>query len=310
MRWIDSLSDNWKLKTWPKLSCSIQNYRSLLPAIENPWLGLTLFAFVLVAAGAVVHAQQVKKVPRIGYLSAATPSAVLDRTEAIRQGLRQLGYVEGKNIVFEWRYAEGRFDRLPALAAELVGLKADVIVTAGAQIARFVKEATSTIPIVMTNDSDPVGSGFIVSLARPGGNITGLSSLAQDLSAKRLELLKETVPKLTVRLPAILGSSAIPGNARSRRETEHAGSAFGVEIQYLEIKDPKDIERAFRAARKGRTRRTRAQRPSPRSAADSRLRGEEPAPSDLFQFGNRERRGPDELRREYCGLGQACNRLH
>jgi putative ABC transport system substrate-binding protein len=250
MRWIDSLSDNWNLKTCPKLSCSIQNYRSFLPPIENPWLGLTLIAFVLVAAGAVVHAQQVKKVPRIGYLSAATPLAVLDRTEAIRQGLRELGYVEGKNIVFEWRYAEGKFDRLPALAAELVRLKADVIVTAGAQTTRFAKEATSTIPIVMTNDSDPVGSGFIVSLARPGGNITGLSSLAQDLSAKRLELLKETVPKLT--RAAILGSSAIPGNARSLKETEHAGSAFGVEIQYLEIKDPKDIERAFRAARKGR----------------------------------------------------------
>ena len=196
------------------------------------------------------EAQQRTKVPRIGYLSASTASDVLDRTESFRRGLREQGYIEGKSIVIEWRYAEGKFDRLPDLAAELVRLKVDVIVTAGPSVTRPAKEATITIPIVMTNDSDPVGSGFVASLARPGGNITGLSSLAQDLSAKRLELLRETVPKLA--RAAILGSTAIPGNAQSLTESQHTAAALGVQVQYLEIKDPKDIEAGFQAARKGR----------------------------------------------------------
>src|SRR5215813_285058 len=129
------------------------------------------------------------KIPRIGYLMTRFLDPV--RTEPLRQGLRELGYVEGKNIVIEWRSAEGKIDRLPALAAELVRLKVDVIVTGGPAPTHAAKEATSTIPIVMTQDIDPVGSGFVASLARPGGNVTGLSTLAPEISGKRLELLKE-----------------------------------------------------------------------------------------------------------------------
>ena len=127
------------------------------------------------------------------------------RIEAFRQGLRELGYVEGKNIVIEWRCAEGKLDRLPALAAELVRLKVDVIVSAGPTATRAAKEATATIPIVMALDADPVGSGFVASLARPGGNITGLSTLAPEISGKQLELLKEIIPKLS--RVAVFGNS-------------------------------------------------------------------------------------------------------
>ena len=179
------------------------------------------------------EAQQPTKVPRIGYLSAASPSANAARIEAFRQGLRELGYVEGKNIVIEWRYAEGKLDRLPALAAELVRLKVDIIVTAGPTATRAAKEATSTIPIVMAQDGDPVGNGFVASLARPGGNITGLSTLAPELSGKRLELLKEIVPKLS--RVAVFGTSTNPGNAQSLREMELAAEAFGVKLQYLDV---------------------------------------------------------------------------
>ena len=146
------------------------------------FIGL-LTTFLLTTA-APAQTQQTTKIPRIGLLIAVSPSAAAARTEAFRQGLRELGYMEGKNIVIESRYAEGKLDRLPALAAELVRLKMDVIVTAGGQATRAAKEATSTIPIVMTNDPDPVGSGFVASLARPGGNITGLSTLCAGVKRK------------------------------------------------------------------------------------------------------------------------------
>src|SRR6266481_8951749 len=147
----------------------------------------TIVVFLVSLALASVHlaeAQQPKKVPRIGFLSTVSPSTSSARHEAFRQGLRELGYVEGKNIFIEWRSAEGKLDRLPALAAELVHLKVDIIVTGGRSATRAAKEATSTIPIVMTQDSDPVANGFVASLARPGGNITGLSTLAPELSGK------------------------------------------------------------------------------------------------------------------------------
>jgi len=158
--------------------------------------------------------------------------------------------VEGKNIIIEWQYAEGKLDRLSELAAELVRLKVDVIVTAGASSSRSAKEATSTIPIVMGFNNDPVGNGIVASLARPGGNITGLSSLAPEISGKQLELLKEIVPRLS--RVAVLGTSTQPGNAQSLRETELAAEAFGVQLQYLEVLAPKDFETAFQAAGKGR----------------------------------------------------------
>jgi putative ABC transport system substrate-binding protein len=198
----------------------------------------------------MADAQQTKKVPRIGLLFAATLSYQLDRVEAFRQGLRELGYVEGKNIVIEYRSAEGKFDRLPALAAELVGLKVDVIVSGGPQATRPAKKATATIPIIMAFDSDPVGNGFVASLARPGGNITGLATLAPELSGKQLELLKEIVPKLS--RVAVLGTSTQPGNAQALREVGGAAGAFGVQVQYLNVEDPEDIETAFRAGSKGR----------------------------------------------------------
>jgi putative tryptophan/tyrosine transport system substrate-binding protein len=209
-----------------------------------------LIAVVLLAFRVAVEAQQPKKVPRIGYLSFSSPSAMSTRTEAFRQGLRELGYVEGKNIVIEWRSAEGKRDRLPSLAAELVRLKVDIIVTAGPPATRSAKEATVTIPIVFAQDGDPVASGFVASLARPGGNITGLSTLAPELSGKRLELLKEIVPRLS--RVAVLGNSTNPANAQVLKETELAAGVFGVKLQYLDVLDPKDIETAFRAASKGR----------------------------------------------------------
>jgi putative tryptophan/tyrosine transport system substrate-binding protein len=209
--------------------------------------GLGAILFLLCSSAL---AQQRAKIPRIGFLTAGSLSAISVRVEAFRQGLRQLGYVEGKNIVIEWRSIEGKADRLPGLAAELVRLKVDVIVTAGPQATYTAKQATATIPIVMTFDSDPVGSGSIASLARPGGNITGLSTLAPEISGKQLELLKEIVPRLS--RVAVLGSSTTPGNAQSLKETELAAGALAVQLQYLDVRDPKDIATAFRAAGKGR----------------------------------------------------------
>jgi putative ABC transport system substrate-binding protein len=217
--------------------------------MRKPVIGFALSA-MLFALCPAVEAQQPTKVPRIGYLVANFPSTNPARNEAFRQGLRELGYVEGKNIVIEWRYAEGKFDRLPALAAELVRLKVNVIVTAGPAATSPAKEATATIPIVMGFDNDPVGSGFVASLARPGGNITGLSTLAPEISGKQLEFLKEIVPKLS--RVAVVGASTEPGNAQALREVEVAAGAFGVQLQHLDVRDPKDIETAFRAATKGR----------------------------------------------------------
>jgi putative ABC transport system substrate-binding protein len=217
--------------------------------MRKPVLSI-LFVVVLLAVGAIAEAQQPAKITRIGYLDAVSLSVNAARVEAFRQSLRKLGYVEGKNIFIEWRSADGKLDRLPALAAELVHLKVDIIVTGGRSATRAAKEATSTIPIVMTQDSDPVANGFVASLARPGGNITGLSTLAPELSGKQLELMKEIIPKLS--RVAVFGSSTSPGNAQSLREVELAARAFKVQLQYLDVLDPKDIETAFRAASNGR----------------------------------------------------------
>jgi putative tryptophan/tyrosine transport system substrate-binding protein len=208
-------------------------------------LSVTLFALCISA-----EAQQPAKGPRIGYLGGTSPSSLQSRTEAFRQGLRELGYVEGKNIVIEYRYAEGKLNRHPALAAELVRLKVDVIVTVGAGLTRSAKEATNTIPIVMAQESDPIGNGFVASLARPGGNITGLSTLSPEISGKRLELLKEIVPTLS--RVAVLGTSTGPGKSQYQRETELAAGALNVQLQYQEVQGTKDIEVAFRAAKKAR----------------------------------------------------------
>jgi putative tryptophan/tyrosine transport system substrate-binding protein len=218
-------------------------------AMKKSITGLTLCA-TLIALCASAEAQQPAKVPRIGFLGTASPSTISARIQAFRHGLRELGYMEGKNIVIEWRYAEGKLDRLREAAAELVRLKIDVIVTAGSTSTRAAKEATVTIPIVMGFNNDPVGNGFVASLAHPGGNITGLSSLAPEISGKQLELLKEIVPKLS--RVAVLGNSTTPGNAQAKREIEVAAGALKVQLQYLDVLATKDIETAFRDASKGR----------------------------------------------------------
>ena len=224
---------------------------NLKSAIQNlKWAGIFAIVLISIFAGVEARAQQATKIPRIGFLITSSPSAIAPRMDAFRQGLRELGYVEGKNIAIERRHAEGKFDRLPALAAELVSLKVDIIVSSGPTATRPAKSATSTIPIVMTFDDDPVGSGFVASLARPGGNITGLSTLSPEISGKQLELLKEIVPKLG--RVAVIGTSTRQGTEQSLKELETAAAAFGVKLQYLDIPNSKDIESAFRAASKER----------------------------------------------------------
>jgi putative ABC transport system substrate-binding protein len=205
---------------------------------------------LLLTLGAAAEAEQpVKKTPRIGFLWASRGPSPDART-GIHQGLRKLGYIDGQNITIEYRYAQGKFERLPVLAAELVRLHVAVIVTGGSTATRAAKEATSTIPIVMTNDNDPVASGFVTSLARPGGNITGVSTLRPEISGKRLELLKEVLPGLS--RVAVLGASDNPGNPQALSEAEQAATALKIQLQYLDIRSPKDIEPAFQEARKGR----------------------------------------------------------
>jgi putative tryptophan/tyrosine transport system substrate-binding protein len=211
---------------------------------------ICLLLTVILLTGATAEAQQATKFARIGYLTTGPRSTSSTRVEALRLGLSELGYTEGRNIVIEARYAEGKLDRLTDLAAELVRLKVDVIVTGGATVTRTVRKATFSIPIVMAQDPDPVGNGHIASLARPGGNITGLSSLSADLSGKRVELLKEILPQLS-RL-AVLGTSTNAGNERQLRETKTALGAFGVQLHYLDVLSRKDIQAGFRAASKGR----------------------------------------------------------
>jgi len=202
---------------------------------------------------AIIHlaeAQQAKKVPRVAYFSAGSASSQASRLNMFKQGLQGLGYTDGKDIVIEQRYAEGKLDRVATLAAELVSLKLEVIVTGGPAATRSAKEATATIPIVMGFDYDPVGSGVVASLARPGGNVTGLSSLAPEISGKQLELLKEVLPGLS--RVALLGNSAEPGIALLRKEAELVAASLKVQLQYLDILTPKDIGSAFETATKGR----------------------------------------------------------
>ncbi len=216
---------------------------------------LSIFLLAALISGWVnlAAAQQTGKVHRIAYLS-SNVARIPHRIEAFRQAMRDIGYVEGKNIIIELR--SGRVKRgrkakrshYRAVAAELVRLKVDVIVTGGGGATRAAKEATSTIPIVMTQDRDPVANGHVASLARPGGNITGLSRLAPELSGKQLELLKELVPRLS--RVAAFWSSTISARARMRKEIELAAGALGLKLQFLDVQGPMDIEPAFREASK------------------------------------------------------------
>jgi putative ABC transport system substrate-binding protein len=172
------------------------------------------------------------------------------RMDAFQRALRELGYVDGQNIVVERRHADGDSEHLAAQAAELVRLKVDVVVTSGPTATRAAKQATSTIPIVMTFDDDPVGSGFVARLAQPGGNITGLSTLSPELSGKQLELLKEIASG--VRRVAVVGTSSRQGTAQNLKEMEVAAGMFGLKLQYLDIEHPWNIESVFQSATKGR----------------------------------------------------------
>lgn len=211
---------------------------------------LLLVLVVLGAGAAVAQAQQEKKVPRIGHLSASSPSETSPRLEAFRQGLRELGYLEGQNITIEHRYAEGKLDRLLDLAAELVRLKVDMILTGGDAAIRAARQATSTIPIVVGTAGDLVGPGHVASLARPGGNVTGLSILSPELSGKAVELLKEAFPKI-LRV-AILWNPVNPVKVADFKEAQAAAATLGVQLQSLEVRGADDFESAFRSATRER----------------------------------------------------------
>ena len=197
-----------------------------------------------------VRAQQPANVPRIGFLLDVPASTLSSRIDAFHQGLRDLGYVEGKNIIIEWRDTNGNFDRARELADELVHLKVGVLVSPGPSVTRVLREATSTIPIVMAQDTDPVGSGFALSLAHPGRNITGLATLAPETGGKQMELLREISPKIT--RVAIIGNSNNPGDAQALRETVIAAGSIDVFLRYLDVPDIKDLERIFQTAAKAR----------------------------------------------------------
>jgi putative ABC transport system substrate-binding protein len=212
---------------------------------------LALYA-LLFALCFPAEAQQPKKVSRIGYLSVLDPALESARSEGIRLALRERGYIEGQNIATEYRYAEGKLDRLPELAAELVRLKVDIIVVAGANtLIRAAQNATKTIPIVMAGAApDPVEAGFVESLARPGGNVTGLALLVSELAGKRLELLKEAVPKLA--RVAVLYDPALPPSVLQLKDVQASARALGLTIQSWEVRGADDFDRVFAALNKQR----------------------------------------------------------
>jgi putative ABC transport system substrate-binding protein len=207
---------------------------------------LTTLAVLLLAAPLAAEAQAVGRIPRIGFLSESRQPW----DEGFRQGLGGLGYVPGHNIAIEYRYGDGKFERLPGLAVDLVRLNVDVIVAGGTHAISAAKRATSVIPIVMAVTADPVGSGFVASLGRPGGNITGLTSLSPDLSGKRLALLKEMVPTLT--RVSVLWNSGNADNASQLREAESAAQLLGVQLQPVGVRDSKDFDKAFAMILSGR----------------------------------------------------------
>jgi len=210
------------------------------------WLVATVSLMILPR----VEAQQPKKIPRLGFLTQRV--GIEAQEAAFQKGLRELGYVEGQNVVIEWRFAEGKVDRLPDLAAELVKLKVDCIIASGVNATRAAKQASNAIPIVMANASDdPVRLGLVASLARPDGNITGFTDIAADLAGKRLELLKEVVPRVS--RVSIVWASKSPSAATQFRETEIAAQALGLQLQSLEVRNPDDLDAAFQSARNGRS---------------------------------------------------------
>ena len=217
---------------------------------EEKILSFALAALIFALCSGV-EAQQAGKISRIGYLSANSRAAMATRTEAFQQGLRELGYIEGKTIAIEYRYAEGRPDRVPTLAAELVRLNLDIIVVAaGNNTASITKQTTETIPLVMTNVFDPVGSGFIASLARPGGNITGLVTLSSELTGKQLELIREVFPKVS--RVAVLLDPEDASKIVQLKEIQSTAKVLGITLRAIEVRSPTDFQGAFKAAIKER----------------------------------------------------------
>jgi putative tryptophan/tyrosine transport system substrate-binding protein len=216
----------------------------------NKRFALWLLAIFFLTTVSRADAQQTKKVSRIGYLSPSSASADSARVGAFRQGLLDLGYVQGKNIVIDYRYAEGKPELLPDLAAELVRFKVDVIMTFGGPGTLAAKGATKTIPIVITDVSDPVALGLIASLAHPGGNVTGLSPLAKELSGKQLELLMEAFPRVS-RVAVFLDQTS-RSNALSLEEIKVAAGALQVALQPLQVRGPDDFEPTFSAVKRER----------------------------------------------------------
>jgi putative tryptophan/tyrosine transport system substrate-binding protein len=210
-------------------------------------VGLVALVLVFVGLASVVESQQPKRIPRIGYLS-GRPGRGSPNAEALRQGLRDLAYVEGQNMAIEFRSTEGKLDRYPSLAAELVRLKVDIIFAAGGEAGRAAKKATSAIPIIFVGSVDPVATGMADSLARPGGNITGFSTGAPGLYGKRLEIIKETLPRLS-RVGVLLNPTN-PNTDVALKEIRSAGLDLGVHVQSLDVRSPNDIDRAFEAATK------------------------------------------------------------
>jgi putative ABC transport system substrate-binding protein len=206
-------------------------------------VGLLAIFVTLAASGEMAEAQQPTKVPRIGFLGNSTAALEANLVEPFRQGLRDLGYVEGRNILIEYRWAEGKYERFPELIGELVQLKVEVIVTAGTPASLAVKKATTTIPLVMIAVGDPVGTGLITSLAHPGGNITGLTSIASDLEGKRLELLREVIPKLSY--VAVLWNPASPFQVVSEKELQAAAQVMRMKVLSLGVQAEEQFDNAF-----------------------------------------------------------------
>lgn len=216
------------------------------------WVRLFAVAIALTVCGAVAQAQQPTKVPRIGFVTPiGDPNTPGPLVEAFRQGLRDLGYIEGKNILVEYRYTEGKIDRNPSLVAELVQLKVDVLVTPGPGATRAAKQATKTIPIVIVSQEDPVAVGFIDSLARPGGNITGVARFTRELSGKRLELLTQVVPKIS--RVGVLGDASAGSTIVGFKEYGAAARALKIPLETIEVRGSNDFEGTFRAAAKKHT---------------------------------------------------------
>lgn len=216
--------------------------------IKQLQLGVVV-TFLLMSASAT-QAQQMGKVPRLCFLGNSTEILEASLIGPFRQGLRNLGYIEGKNIVIEWRWAEGKYQRFPMLIQELIVLKCDVIVTAGTPASLAVKQATTTIPLVMIAVGDPVGTGLIASLAKPGGNITGLTSIASDLERKRLELLRELVPKISY--IAVIWNPISAFQVISEKEMQDAARALHIKVLSLGVKGEDDLPNAFAAIVKER----------------------------------------------------------